>query len=56
MSVQSCAMMDMRAQAFECNEIPGNHLYIMGIDAQKEAKLKWYDIVVAQLGKLPPFN
>jgi len=43
-------------QAFECNEIPGNHLYIMGIDAQKEAKLKWYDIVVAQLGKLPPFN
>mmetsp|Transcript_48891 Transcript_48891/g.93469 ORF Transcript_48891/g.93469 Transcript_48891/m.93469 type:complete len:164 (-) Transcript_48891:40-531(-) len=43
-------------QAFECNQIDGNHLYIMGINEQRDAKLKWYEIIVGQLKKLPHFN
>jgi len=42
----------MTSQAFECNRIAGNHLWVM----EKEPKIQWYQIIISHLKKLPLFN
>mmetsp|Transcript_12873 Transcript_12873/g.17592 ORF Transcript_12873/g.17592 Transcript_12873/m.17592 type:complete len:353 (-) Transcript_12873:228-1286(-) len=34
---------------FEVHDINGNHLYLMGLNEQKPAKIQWYEIIVKQL-------
>lgn len=43
-------------QAFECIQIDGHHLYVMGINEQKDAKIAWYTHITERMGKLPFFN
>ena len=38
--------------AFQCNEIDGHHLYAMGLEEQKPAKIAWLESIVSQLGEL----
>ena len=40
------------SKEYKINEIDGHHLYAMGLDAQKPAKEKWLDTIVAELKEL----